>query len=396
MHVGEKSEAGLRRLADIFTGHPGNMAYKWQQYVAIYETEFLRFIEEGKPVSLLEIGVMNGGSLEIWKEYLPEGSRIVGLDVNPECARLDLGDRIEVAIGDATDRDAVDRLLGDRTFDIIIDDGSHRSPDVIGAFANVFHRLEPGGIFVIEDCHTSYRKGHEGGYLKADSTIEWAKTFADAVNYDHIERHEIPDDATRSRLEALNREVGRVAFYDSIVVIEKLAAPKEKPFAAFIVGQHAPVHDLGKGRELRRHTMLGPFVLPKVEAGILESLDAERAHSVKQSARIADYEGQVLRLTRRTEAYKAELTRKTEAHQAELMRKTQTHQAELMRTTEAHQADLTRMRNENERLVNLNRRLSIKLGRLEEAREEASQSPIGRLLGLWPRPGGARRRSRRA
>ena len=36
----------------------------------------------------MEIGVFNGGSLKIWKNYFGPDSRIIGIDINPECKRF--------------------------------------------------------------------------------------------------------------------------------------------------------------------------------------------------------------------------------------------------------------------------------------------------------------------
>lgn len=306
----QSSPSDQGRLARIFERHAGNVSYKWQQYIPVYETEFRRFVDEGKPVSLLEVGVLNGGSLQVWKEYLPAGSRVLGLDVNPDCARLGLGDGIDVAIGDATDADAVRRLLGDRTFAIIVDDGSHRCGDVIAGFANLFDRLEYGGIYVIEDCHASYWPNFDGGYLKPDSTIEWAKSLADAVNYDHIRAEQLPDELTRARLKGLNRDVARVAFYDSVVVIEKHLAPKEEPFLSFLSGEHMPVVDLTRlgGGTLRR-MMFGPFILPKIEARLSEQLESEQERAAGNAAKLARSEARLKALTTELAARKADLAR---------------------------------------------------------------------------------------
>jgi hypothetical protein len=300
-----------RSLAETFANHSGNVAFKWQQYIPIYETEFRRFIDEGNPISLLEIGVLNGGSLQIWRDYFPEGSRIYGIDINPACASLQLGERIEVLIGDACDPEIASRLLGDKRFGVVVDDGSHRSDDVVATFAILFERVEYGGIYMIEDCHTSYWDKYGGGYLKPNSTIEWAKTLADAVNYDHIVKNEIPDESTRSRLKALNRDVARVAFYDSVVVIEKHAAPKERPFGTFLVGEHMPVRD-PVGRVSLGKVMLGPFLLPKVESSILAELETERGRNAKAATELAASQVRIDQLTKELEARKAELARQAQ------------------------------------------------------------------------------------
>jgi hypothetical protein len=70
-----------------------------------------------QPIRLLDVGVENGGSLEIWQEILPEGSEVLGIDENPACA--DLG--LPVLIGDVTNKGWLRSALKGRWFDVIID-----------------------------------------------------------------------------------------------------------------------------------------------------------------------------------------------------------------------------------------------------------------------------------
>ena len=72
-------------------------------------------------------------------------------------------------------------ILGNSTFDIIIDDGSHICSDVIRTFQYCFDYLAPGGKFIIEDLHTSYFPPHGGGFRKLGSSIEWLKSVVDAL-----------------------------------------------------------------------------------------------------------------------------------------------------------------------------------------------------------------------
>jgi hypothetical protein len=70
-----------------------------------------------RPLRLLDVGVENGGSLEIWRDILPEGSVVLGVDVDPACA--DLG--LPVLTGDVTNRDWVREALRGTWFDVVID-----------------------------------------------------------------------------------------------------------------------------------------------------------------------------------------------------------------------------------------------------------------------------------
>jgi Cephalosporin hydroxylase. len=82
---------------------------------------------------LLEIGIQNGGSLQIWEKYFPAAVRLVGCDINPNCERLSYGsDKIELVVGDINQPETLARIFSIASrFDIVIDDGSHTSSDII-------------------------------------------------------------------------------------------------------------------------------------------------------------------------------------------------------------------------------------------------------------------------
>lgn len=96
--------------------------------------------------SLLEVGVWEGHSLAMWQDYLPQ-ARVLGIDIAVYRVKFE----VEVLHVDATVRGQLDQALGDETFDVIIDDGSHRVHDQIASFEHLFERVNPGGVYFIED-----------------------------------------------------------------------------------------------------------------------------------------------------------------------------------------------------------------------------------------------------
>ena len=134
---------------------------KYDSYFLAYASALEQFItkkkKNGEPIKLLEIGVMDGGSLEAWKKILGSKSKIYGLDLNPECKQLSCND-YTVFVGDQSDPKVWQNLINHcGQFDIIIDDGSHigfsqaKTIDfaLMGAIGNE-------GIVIIEDTHTAY------------------------------------------------------------------------------------------------------------------------------------------------------------------------------------------------------------------------------------------------
>src|SRR5687767_4506420 len=127
-------------------------------------THYLRNYEEvfaplrGRDIRLLELGVLKGGSLLLWRDYFERGL-VVGLDINP----LDIEDptgRIRFYQGRQDDVELLDRVARECApdgFDIVIDDCSHIGELARVSFWRLFERhLKPGGLYVIEDWGTGY------------------------------------------------------------------------------------------------------------------------------------------------------------------------------------------------------------------------------------------------
>jgi hypothetical protein len=111
-----------------------------------------------KKIALLELGVLNGGSLLMWRDYFPFGT-IAGIDIKlPD--GVDLGERISIFEGNQADPQFLSQVANNVApdgFDIIIDDASHRGEYTKTAFWHLFdNHLKPNGLYVIEDWGTGY------------------------------------------------------------------------------------------------------------------------------------------------------------------------------------------------------------------------------------------------
>lgn len=175
----------MKSLFELYQQHQGKVSDKWSLYLAEYDRLFSPYREQ--TVRLLEIGIQNGGSLEIWSRYFPHAEKLVGCDINPDCAKLTYADpRIAVVVADANTDRAEAVILGHAPeFDLIIDDGSHTSSDIVKSFARYFRHLKHGGLFVAEDLHCSYWREFEGGLYDPYSSIAFFKRLADVVNHEH-------------------------------------------------------------------------------------------------------------------------------------------------------------------------------------------------------------------
>jgi len=121
-------------LQEIASRHGTDKAAAGHSYIDFYEELFAPLRD--RPIRLLEIGVggnedprQGGASLRAWKEYFPK-AEIIGLDYFDKSRFAE--ERIHVERGDQADPVTLDRLIARYApFDIVIDDGSHLSRDVI-------------------------------------------------------------------------------------------------------------------------------------------------------------------------------------------------------------------------------------------------------------------------
>jgi len=181
-----KGEVMPESFRDTFETQIGRTSDKWDSYLAVYDAAFAPY--RNQPISLLEIGIQNGGSLEVHARYFANHQLIVGCDIHPLCASLVFPDyeKIRVVVGDANAHETRAKIASlTAEFDIIIDDGSHKSDDIILSFLHYFPRLKPGGLFVVEDLHASYWRGYEGGLFHPQSSLAFLKNLTDLVNLEH-------------------------------------------------------------------------------------------------------------------------------------------------------------------------------------------------------------------
>jgi len=107
------------------------------------------------PINLLEIGVQGGVCLLLWEKYFINANSITGIDIdisqiqNKVILHAEKTGNIKICNGDATSSDFISSL--NKTYDIIIDDGSHAVKDQLQSFILLEGRLNVGGIYIIED-----------------------------------------------------------------------------------------------------------------------------------------------------------------------------------------------------------------------------------------------------
>ncbi len=208
-------QANGRVLIDYFEKHEHRLIHKWMHYFEIYERHFGQF--RNQPISLLEFGVLHGGSLQMWKYYFGKQAKIFGADINPRCAELG-EDQITILLADQESRESLRNICSSLPpLDIIIDDGGHTMLQQKTTFEEMWGQLRIGGIYLIEDMHTSYWPSFGGSYKDPVNFVEYTKNLIDQLNAWHA----VPNsDLT---VNEFTRTAYSLHYYDSVLVIEKRA-----------------------------------------------------------------------------------------------------------------------------------------------------------------------------
>jgi hypothetical protein len=202
-----------RPFADVFLEHRGRNTVKWEHYFAAYDRHFHGFV--GRKPTVLEIGVMHGGSLQVWKEYFGPGARIVGIDINPATKQYE-EPGIEIHVGDQADRtfleDLARRCGG---FDVVIDDGGHRMEPQKASLGILWPHLRSPGVYLCEDVHTSYFTRFGGGFRQPGTFIERAKQLIDTLHARWTGRLD------KAEVDTWTAPLHSLHFYPAMVFLEK-------------------------------------------------------------------------------------------------------------------------------------------------------------------------------
>lgn len=166
-----------------YFAHSGTVVSKWHHYLPLYDRYFAPY-RARSPLRLLEIGVFQGGSLALWREFFGPGAIIFGVDIDTRCEAFDNTHGNHVRIGSQIDaaflNDVVAEMGG---VDIVVDDGSHLADHMTRTFDILFPLLSQGGLYVVEDTHTNYWTKFNGGYRRRSTFIERTKTLIDDVHH---------------------------------------------------------------------------------------------------------------------------------------------------------------------------------------------------------------------
>ncbi|MBC7702518.1 MAG: class I SAM-dependent methyltransferase [Rhodoferax sp.] len=199
-----QSGAGLFRIYQATK----YLSIKHSSYFHVYEALFGKYV--GTQFTFVEVGVLNGGSLFMWREYFGPQARIIGIDLNPIAKKWE-ADGFEIHIGSQSDLTFWDKFFNKiGPIDVLLDDGGHTNLQQIVTVHSVLHFIRDGGMLVVEDTHCSYFT--EFGNPHRYSFISFGKRLVDHLH------------ARQSQVKAIAGDYGAciasVRFFESIVAFE--------------------------------------------------------------------------------------------------------------------------------------------------------------------------------
>jgi hypothetical protein len=154
--------------------HP---SFKVSSYFQVYADLFSHL--RGRECTFIETGILNGGSLFMWKKWLGEKARIIGIDLNPNAKKWE-NFGFEIYIGDQGDPLFWQSIFGQiGSFDALVDDGGHQSFQQIVTLTEALKFAKKKCSIVIEDTCTSFLK--EFSAHKEHSFLEYAKDSTDTL-----------------------------------------------------------------------------------------------------------------------------------------------------------------------------------------------------------------------
>ena len=238
----------MKTLREIYKNHSGKVSDKWDIYLDTYEQKLS--VLKKSPIKLFEIGVLNGGSLQIFSQYFENAELILGCDIDKNCQKLKYTENnIKLIVGDVNSDEISNQIIKNGDFDIIIDDGSHTSNDIVTSFCKYFKHLKYDGIYIVEDLHASYQKEHGGGLFYPISSMNFFKKLVDIINFEHWGIKKEKNFILRTfkqnykiNMDSINfDEIHSIEFINSLCFIKKKLPKKNVVGKRHVVGNDAIV-----------------------------------------------------------------------------------------------------------------------------------------------------------
>ncbi len=201
----------------------------WHNYTKIYAQYFGPL--KNLPLKFLEIGIFEGNGVKLWETYFKK-AELHFMDISFDRVKY-FSERSFYHLADQEnpkDLLSVMQKTGGN-FDIILDDGGHTMKQQLISFQTLFPYVKSGGLYIIEDLHTSYWKSYGGDGTLAEpkagskTFIQFLKNLIDDVNFvganTSSANHDNISETIEKGLTIYQKDIYSMHFYDSLCIIIK-------------------------------------------------------------------------------------------------------------------------------------------------------------------------------
>lgn len=197
----------MNKILKSFKSSPYS-SIKWDNYFEIYENCLKKFIN--KNITLVEIGVGNGGSLFMWRNFLGKKAKIIGIELNPESKKFEKYG-FKIFIGDQSDPVFWRKFYNKNgKIDILIDDGGHTNLQQITTLMESVNNINSGGVILIEDTHTSFMNYKGFKNPSKNSLINFTTNI--------IENLHRRNPMIKKKINVFSKKIYSIEYFDSIVL----------------------------------------------------------------------------------------------------------------------------------------------------------------------------------
>ncbi len=198
----------MKKIYKSFKNSP-KYSIKWNNYFDIYENLFQKFLK--KKIKIVEVGVGDGGSLFMWKNFFGKKAKVIGIELNPEAKKLEKKG-FKIFIGDQSNPDFWKNFYKKvGNIDILVDDGGHTNLQQVTTLIESINHINPGGMIVTEDTHTSFMKNKGFKNPSKYSFINFTSSLIEIIH----RRNPL----LNKELNFISKKINSIEYYDSITVI---------------------------------------------------------------------------------------------------------------------------------------------------------------------------------
>ena len=157
-------------------------ALKHENYFAIYDEILGEF--KGRQITFVEIGVLHGGSLFMWRNFFGDAARIIGVDLSDKAREFEKFG-FEIFVGDQADPSFWRKFFSEvGPVDVVLDDGGHTNRQQLVTLKSTIPNIKDGGLLIVEDTVSSYMT--DFGNPSAKSFTSHSKLLIDDLHSDAL------------------------------------------------------------------------------------------------------------------------------------------------------------------------------------------------------------------